>query len=234
MKTTVYTIFLLLISSAGFSQSCQQKLEDAKRASYNGQLQQVETLLAGCLDEELDNEDRFDAYKLMVDAKLLQNDDAAADNYMQKLLALDPNYQPKEVDLEEFKQLYTTYDLRTRYAFGVTIGVLRPDYVIIKQHSYSGQAVQPTDYDEKLGFIIGVNGSYELVKSLYADISILFQQRGFKQEEVIMNFRTVTSTQRDYLISLPMQLKYLYRIKNFGIMLVVVMPWIICLNLKPI
>ncbi len=219
MKTTIYTILFLSISCQVFSQSCEQKLEDAKRAWFNAQFREVENLLSGCLNGELAKDDRFDAYKLMVDSKLLLNEEAEADIYMEKLLSLDPNYQPREVDLAEFKQLYNSYDLRNKYSFGISAGVLIPDYVIIHQHSFSGQAIQPSDYEEITGYSIGLNGSYELLKSLYGDVSILFQKRGFKQEEVIMNFRTITSTQHDYLLSVPIQLKYLIRMKKVGFLI---------------
>jgi hypothetical protein len=217
MKTLIFTLLIISATSSILAQTCQQKLEDAKRAWFNGQLREVENLLEGCLDKELAKDDRFAAYKHMVDARLLLNEDA--DVYMQQLLALNPNYQPKAVDLAEFKQLYGTYDLRTKYAFGITAGILRPDYVIIKQHSYSGQAIQANDYDEQPGFTLGLNGSYELVKSFYADAALLFQQRSFKQQEELMNFRKVSSTQRDYLLTLPLQLKYLVRIKKVGLLI---------------
>ena len=53
---TIFTLLTLVITiTICQGQSCQQKLGDATRAYYNGQLREVETLLEGCL-EELDNE----------------------------------------------------------------------------------------------------------------------------------------------------------------------------------
>ncbi len=213
MKPLFIILVFSLVTSASFAQSCEQKLEDAKRAWFNGQLREVETLLSGCLNGELAKEDRFDAYKLMVDAKLLLNEEVEADIYMEKLLSLDPKYQPKEVDLAEFKQLYASYDIRTKFTYGISIGVLFPDYVILYQHSASGQAVQPTDYEEIPGYSIGLTGGMEIFKSMYGDASLLFSKRSFKTEEEILGYRRVSSFEKEYYLDIPLQLKYVFNLK---------------------
>lgn len=187
---------------------CEKKLQDAQRAYLNGELPEVETHLHGCLDDQLSKRDRFDAYKLMVDSKLLLNEDEEADLYMSQLLAIDPNYEPRELDLEEFKVLYTTYDLRTKFAYGLTGGVIIPDYVIINHHSYSGQAEQPLDYEEIPGFHVGLFGDVELLKGLFASLGLQFSKRSMRQTEIQMGFRQVTSEEKDYYLNIPVQLKY--------------------------
>lgn len=217
MKAFV-TLLLLTSWYFGFSQSCQEKLQDAERAYLNGALPEVETHLQGCLDSELSKEDRFDAYKLMVDSKLLLNEDESADIYMQKLLSLDPNYKPREVDLDEFKALYNTYDLRTKYTYGLSLGMVRPDYVILYPRSYSGQFVQDSDYEEVLGFSIGATGTIEIIKSIYGEAGLLFSSRSFKTSEEIMGFRQVAAEEKDYYLDVPLQLKYVFpkwRVKPF-------------------
>jgi len=209
----LFVILFCVAGSISFAQSCEQKLEDAKRAWFNAQFREVETFLSGCLNAELSKDERFDAYKLMVDAKLLLNEEAEADIYMEKLLALDPNYEPKEVDLAEFKQLHASYDIRTKFNYGISLGVLFPDYVILFPHSYSGQAVQPTDYEEIPGYSIGLTGGMEIFKSLYGDASLLFSKRSFKTQEEILGYRRVSSFEKEYYLDIPLQLKYVFNLK---------------------
>jgi hypothetical protein len=200
-------------------QSCQQKLEDAKRAWFNGQFQEVEALLSGCLNGELAKEDRFDAYKLMVDTKLLQNEEAEADIYMEKLLALDPNYQTREVDLAEFKQLYSTYDLRTKYLFGISAGALFPNYVIMHHHSRAGDAEEPSSYEQIPGYSFGITGDMQLYRNLYFNGSVLYSKRGYSDEEKQLGFRIMRADVREYYIELPLQFRYGISLNHFKVFL---------------
>ena len=215
IKKIVFTLILISLFKIAAAQSCEQKLEDAKQAWHTGQLSQVESLLSGCLNGELAKDDRFDAYKLMVDAKLLLNEEADADIYMEKLLTLDPNYQPKEVDLAEFKLLFDSYEVVSKYSFGITGGILQPDYRIIKHQSISGRTEEPEDYDENLGFLIGLTGDLQLIYDFSLSLAVIYEQRGFTQQETILELQTVKSTEREYLLNIPLQLKYVFPVGKY-------------------
>jgi len=135
------TIFTFLAFSITITicqgQSCEQKLEEATRAYYNGQLREVENLLEGCL-EDLDKDDKVDVYILLTNASLLLNEDEKADGYMQELLRADPLYQLRKNDLEEFKSLRNNYEIISRYTVGIIMGPLRPDYQIMRHQSVDG------------------------------------------------------------------------------------------------
>ena len=102
---------------------------------------------------------------------------------MQNLLVLDPNYQPSEVDLVEFKNLHQSYKVVSRFAYGIMGGVLQPDYRIIKHQSYSGNTKEPEDYEEHTGFLIGVTGEVALIYGFFLNTAILYERRGFSQQD---------------------------------------------------
>jgi len=182
---------------------------DATRAYYNGQLREVKNLLEVCL-EDLDKNDRLEAYKLLTNASLLLNEDEKADEYMAKLLIADPLYQVDEGDLVEFRNLYDTYKVVSKFSFGIIGGILRPDYRIIKHQSYSGRTIEPEDYDENIGFLVGLTGDLPLIYDFSLSLAVLYEQRGFTQQETILELQAVKSTEREYLISIPLQIKYVY------------------------
>jgi len=198
------------------AQNCSQNLEDAKRAYYNGQLREVESLLEGCL-EDLDKDDRIDAYKLLTNASLLLNEDEKADGYMRELLKDDPLYQLRESDLQEFKSLKNNYEIISRYTVGMIVGPLRPDYHIMRHHSTAGNVEQPADYDEHLGIFLGVTGDIRLMYKLYANVSLLYDRRSFDQEEIILGFQRIFSDETQQRLTIPLQLRYIQPIGNWNV-----------------
>lgn len=216
MKTIITFLTFSITITICQGQSCEQKLGDATRAYYNGQLREVETLLEGCL-EYLDRDDKVDAYKLLTDASLLLNEDDKADGYMQELLRADPLYQLRENDLQEFKSLRNNYEIISRYTVGMIVGPLRPDYQIMRHQSAAGNAEQPADYDEHPGIFLGVTGDVRLISKLYANVSLLYDRRSFAQEEIILGFQRVFSDETQQRLSIPLQLRYIQPIGNWNV-----------------
>jgi hypothetical protein len=217
MKSLFIILLISLSYSVSFAQNCQQYLSDATRAYYNGQLREVESSLEGCL-KDLEKEDRFDALKLLVNTSLLLNEDEKADGFMKELLALNPQYTLRKDDLVEFRNLFNEYEIISKYTFGINGGIMRPDYRIVKHQSYSGDVDEPEDYNESMGYIIGFTGNIRLYNNFYFSTSVLFDQRGYEQQETILNLQVVKSTLREYRLNIPLQIKYIYpawKIKPF-------------------
>lgn len=213
MKTINLLLTMVFLHSFAMAQTCQQKLGEATRAYHNGQLREVVLILEHCITtKELDKQDKIAALKLMVNANLLLNLEGEADRYLQEFLTLNPTYELRDDDLAEFKSLYASYDVRTKYTFGFSVGVLISDYIIMRHQSYSGQTVEPLDYDEIPGISIGFTGEYSFYKNFFINASILYSQRSFKQREEIMGYQEVSSYERDKYLDIPIQLRYVFNI----------------------
>ena len=89
------------------AQDCRMQLENANRAFYDGNFEEIEVLLGGCYSS-LDGGDREEALELLINASLMLNEDERADGYMNELLSLNPIYQPNSSDLVEFQRLHET------------------------------------------------------------------------------------------------------------------------------
>jgi len=196
-------------------EDCQQKLEEANRAYYNGQLSEIESILGSCVQSGFDKPDKQDALKLLINSSLVLAEDERADTYMAQFLVLNPQYELREVDLVEFRKLYSTYEIKTQYTLGLSGGILLPDYVIMRHHSYGGQAEQPSDYQENTGFSVGATGDLRLYKDIYWNWSVLYTYRSFKQEEIILGYQKVASHEREYLLDIPLQARYIFDLPRY-------------------
>ncbi|MCK5368179.1 MAG: PorT family protein, partial [Cyclobacteriaceae bacterium] len=215
MKTINLLLTMVFLHSFTMAQTCQQKLGEATQAYHNGQLREVMQTLEPCIaTKELDKQDKIAALKLMVNANLLLNQEDEADRYLQEFLTLNPTYELRDDDLAEFKRLYGTYDVRTKYSFGFSVGMLMPDYIIMRHQSYSGQTVEPSDFEEIPGISIGFTGEYSFVKNFFLNGSILYSQRSFKQREEILYYQEVSSYERDYYLDVPIQIRYVFNFKK--------------------
>jgi len=199
-----------LITTHSYAQNCAQNLEDAKRSYYNAQFREVVPLLEECFAYSFDREQNIAALELLVNTNLLLNENEQADEYMAKLLNADPLYEVDEGDLVEFRNLFDSYEVVSKYSFGIMGGIMRPDYRIIRHQSYSGRTEEPEDYDEAVGYIVGLTGDIALIKNFYINLAVLYERRGFSQQETILGLQTVKSTEREYRLNIPLQLKYLY------------------------
>ena len=208
-RISLFILFPVFFIAELRSQNCSQKLEEAKGSYYMGQLREVETILSGCLENGFTRAEKIEALKLLTNTHLLLTNGEEADNYMQQLLRIDPNHLSREGDLQEFKSLINSYDIISKYTIGITSGVQRPDYLIMRHQSLAGWTEEPADYNEHPGFFMGLTGDYRLISNVYLNLGILYDWRSFEQEEFILNFQRVYSEETQHRLNIPVQLRYI-------------------------
>lgn len=206
--------FLILvftgISFRALSQDCIQNLESANRAYYNGQFEKIEQLLAGCIETGFDKLQKTEALKLLVNSFLILRDDEAAGKYLYRLLKTEPEYDLQSNDIPEFRKMYETYRIRTRFTFGITTGVLLPDYQILHYRSYASETVEPVDYNENSGLTTGLSGDVAIYGGFFLNGSLIYQSSSFSQQEIILNYQSVGSKEKEFRLSFPLQIRYIY------------------------
>lgn len=205
-KFIVLSCILLLVGQAR-AQNCSQNLQDALRSYLNGQFGEVSTKLEGCIDQ-LSREEKSEALKLLTDTYLVLGETETADSYLQQLLTHNPDFKTRESDLVELRNLRDTYYLSPQYNIGMVAGLLRPDYLIVKHQSSASNTIEPNDYKENMGYFIGFVGDLHVKWNFYASLGILFEQRGFEQEEIILGIQRVSSKETEYLLNIPLTAKY--------------------------
>ena len=215
LKQYLLTLVFIGISFWATSQDCNQNLESANRAYYNGQFEKIEPLLSGCIESGFDKQQKAEALRLLINSFLVLKKDQTADKYLDQLLKTQPEYELKSNDLPEFRKLYETYKIKTRFTIGFLGGILFPDYQIMRYHSYASETKEPVDYEEKTGWTMGINGDAAIVDRFFLNLSILYQTSSFHQEEIILNYQRVASDQKEVRLSFPVQIRYIYEMGNW-------------------
>ena len=216
MKRFLSISFFALFLFPATAQQCAQNLVEAKRAYYNGQIQQVSILLEGCL-QSLDRGDLLDAYKILIYSCLIEGEDRKAEEYMVALLETEPLYKVQGSDLQEFKNLRNSYGAISKYTVGLMVGPLRPDYQIMRHYSAAGNVDEPADYNEHAGISLGVTGDIRIINKLYANASLLYDRRSFDQEEIILGFQRVYSDETQQRLTMPLMVRYIQPVKSWNV-----------------
>jgi hypothetical protein len=117
--------------------TCAQTLRLAQSVYEQGRLQELEGLLAGCLENGFTDEEKVNAYKLLTLTYIYLEEPEKADRTMLSLLQTNNEFAPNDaVDPAEFVALYHTFRTWPIYRVGLKLGsiaaqpsVITADYV---------------------------------------------------------------------------------------------------------
>lgn len=198
----------------GTAQSCEEKLDRAQRAYFNGNLEQVINSLSNCItNSQFGREDHEDALKLLINSHLILNEDELADGYMTKLLHHFPLTRIRSTDLVEFKRLYDSYDIRPKANFGFKLGFNSPDFEIMQYRSYASFREEPLNYESVIAPSIGIAGEYVIWNNLFIGGSLLYQNHRLSFNEVLLDLQELKVRESMHLLHIPVVLKYTINIK---------------------
>jgi len=209
MKAIGTLMLILSCSFLGIAQDCLNKYEEANRAFYNGNLRVIENLIMPCLNT-VNKDFQEDILKLLINTSLVLHEDEQSENYMKQLLEINPEYIVRSTDLAPFQKLYRTYQIKTKANFGLIIGTSLPSYSILRYQSYASETQEPSEYEATAGISIGATGDFRLIDNVFLNGSILYTTNGFRQEEILLEYQRVATEQKDYRISIPIQIRYVH------------------------
>jgi len=106
----------------GQETSCSSKLEQAREKYNAGIVQDVPGLLEGCITSGFTGEERLQAYKLLINAYIFDDNLRQAETTMLVFLKTFPGYKASSDDTPEFTSLLNQYDNRPRGSFGFFAG----------------------------------------------------------------------------------------------------------------
>ena len=119
MKRLYLSAFIILLLSQGsYAQltTCAQTLRLANSTYEQGRLHELPDLLAKCLENGFDKQEKVQAYKLLALTYIYLEEPEKADEMMLKILQTD-NYFTinKDIDPAEFIALYNTFRTKPVY-----------------------------------------------------------------------------------------------------------------------
>jgi len=102
---------------------CALNLREAQEMYNSGRIEKVYDLLKNCIASGLTREEKLQAYKLMINACIFDDNTVLAENYMTEFLKKYPDYIPTSADPVEFTSFLKQFDNLPRYSFGVSGGI---------------------------------------------------------------------------------------------------------------
>jgi len=203
---------LLSLVSVSQAQNCAENLEQATRAYYNGQLVEVEDLLAECLEEGFNKDQRARGYKLLVLSNLFRGKTDEAEAAMLQLLRTQPEFKPGEADPVEFVKLFGSFRTDPVISIGLLSGLNTGNYQVDNQFS-AGAEFSEGQYDSKTGFQFGASAVYHLFPFLWLGPEFILEKRIFENTEVTNNL-IVTSTEKQLRFEIPLLARYALNLKH--------------------
>lgn len=217
MKKGFWLFIILFLGSWTLSscQSCSQKLEDATRTFYQGQLRKVEPHLSSCLSKGFTREEKIAAMKLLVNTELLLHNRSSAIDYIRQLLILDPGYPVKESDLQEFQTLMKEFERSPTYSIGMIAGWNYSQPKIDQSFNVDG-SLTPSTINGKMGLHMGLSGMYFVTDHLMIKANTEFYFQQWTIEKRVLEIHDIQLEEKQHLISFPIVGKYIFHLPGFS------------------
>ena len=114
-------VFVITVLNISFSQQqdCVFKLQEAEKLYSQGLIEEIPQLLNPCIESGLSQEDKLQAYKLVILSYLFNDEQVDAEDAMLSFLKRYPEYEISPTDPTEFVYLFESFskDLRYRWPY---------------------------------------------------------------------------------------------------------------------
>lgn len=210
----VLLFFLVAIFCHQFSaqaqSTCAQTLRLAQSVYEQGRLQELEALLAGCLQDGFTDEEKVNAYKLLTLTYIYLEEPEKADKTMLSLLQTNNEFTPNDaVDPAEFVALYHTFRTWPIYRIGLKLGSVAAQPTVVSA-DYVNDGV--SEYKNGFGFKAAIAFEIPLsgkMKKFAIAPEPTFAIRSFSATNRDADSVLITtSVETQTLICLPITLQY--------------------------
>lgn len=124
-RTGLLLFLLLIIPLMGFSQgrNCAVNLREAQSQFDMGQIEKVPGLLMDCIESGFTRDEKIQAYKLLINSFIYDDNLALAEQYILAFLKNYPEYEVVATDPSEFVNLLNEFNNDPRSSIGIGGGL---------------------------------------------------------------------------------------------------------------
>ena len=177
-------IILLIGNTVIYSQkSCLNTLREAKELYEKGLIDEIPSLLSGCMESGFTRQQRVEAYKLIILAYLFDDDQFAAEKMMDEFLKKFPEYEVMPGDPVEFVYLLESYKTSSFYSLNLTFGPTFANPMILESHSVLDRSNTEYSNTTGIGFHVGFGLSRNLFKSVNGNITVYYSTYSYDFHE---------------------------------------------------
>lgn len=216
-RTYIYSVALCLLfslatsyASAQSTTNCADQLKKARKTYNEGVIEKVESILRPCLNNGFSDDEKLEAYKLIILANIYDENIAAAEKNMLEFLHIEPEYEINpSTDPEEFSLLFNEFHTSPKWSFGLIGGI---NYINVRQlEEFGTYNTRQLDLDESEGFGISLMAGFRLnryiVKNTELQLELLFEQDRFKNN-IDPNHNKIEQQETQSLLTIPLSASY--------------------------
>lgn len=214
-------IAALLIFSLGrataYSQpdDCAVKLKEAQACFDRGQVELVSDLVNPCIQSgSFTREDEIIAYKLLIQALLLDENNASAETFMLEFLRKNPEYEHTAADFSGFVYIKNKFEVKPVIMLSAQVGL---NYMFMTGQSERSVSSLPPDISisrEPINLYAGAEVLYPLTPRLKVAGGLFFSKSSFVSTENMLNF--ATSEYQENMSRFEIPVSAIFDIKRFG------------------
>lgn len=178
----VLAVFISVLPFTGYAQKdCALTLKEAQKSYEDGLLEKIPAMLGPCIKSGFGKEDKLQALRLIILTNLFEDDALQADEHMEKLLKIEPEYVVNEaVDPIEFINLLNSFQTNPVYTFGITGGLNFSQIRVYESFSTSDVVTSPGVYSNGgVGYQVNVTIGRHLISGLSVNLDIFFSGKKF-------------------------------------------------------
>ena len=192
---TILLSFVTFVLAVGQEESdCSKILKKAQIIYDAGEIERVEGMLAGCLEDGFNRAEKTEALKLIVQVQLFEDNLPQADHYMIELLKTNPDFKPKPGDHQEIKDLYARFRTEPLLIVDYMVGINFTEANVIKYHTVDNDAPYFKDYSTGVGIAAGINANYYLMDNIRATGGAFYKVSNFTISDLYGYDGTSTDT----------------------------------------
>jgi hypothetical protein len=188
--------------------TCTDQLRLAQRRYDGGLLEDIPNMLESCLARGFTQEEKMNAYKLLIQTYLFSDMPEKADEMMLRFLREFPEYRISVNDYREFVNLYKTY--QTEPIMKIEASVI-PNFSLISVSEFYGVEDLNTstpEYTSRFGFGVEVNYLDNLFGDFDGSIGISFSLKSIGYWNQLYDFTDLSATYNNFYIGLPLAMRY--------------------------
>lgn len=162
------------------SLSCTQVLRTARTVYEQGRLHELPTLLEGCLKNGFTENEKVEAYKILVYTYIYLEEPQKADEAMIHLLQTDHFFEVNPaVDPVEFQNLYRKFRTKPIFSWGAKVGLNSSQVNVQKNYYIWADSKGQGKYKPTLGLQFGLIFEKNLNDKFILNPEIMFNSSAF-------------------------------------------------------
>lgn len=218
MRRLLVLFILLFIAHLGYSQ-CAQILRQGRTVYDEGRIHELPSLLASCIKSGFSDEERTEAYRLLILSYIYLDEPEKADETMLALLRDNPEFQiNQESDPAELINLYNSFRTKPIFSYGLRVGSNASIIEVTNTYSVLNSEQKTGEYLLNPGYLIGLVIEKEFSDKIKGSLEILYvgnlntYENKFDQTDSLNKFiesQTIQLSQTGVLVPLAAQLSVL-------------------------